>query len=328
MSTNSNKHSDEQEIDLQNISKSIRKAYHGINSFIFGCIQFVLRNIIIFGILFITGAGLGVYLDRTQKIYDHQILVTPNFGSVDYLYSKVELINAKIIENDSVFLKSIGIKNPSKLLEIKIKPVIDIYRFVNNSEQNYKMLELLAEDNDVKKIVEEQETSKNYPFHVIYLSTKRVIAKDELVEPILKYLNDNQYFTQIQQESLKNIDAKMKANDVIIAQIDNVLNEFSTTSETRVKNPNLVYYNENSQLNDVLKTKNELTDEQGKQRMQLISQNKVIKDISSITNIRNHKSTNGKMKLILPVLFIGFFILIFLFRAFYKNQKRKIEPIN
>jgi hypothetical protein len=50
----------------------------------------------------IIGIGLGFYLDKTQKKFD-QIIVTPNFKSTDYLYSKINLINSKIIERDIAF---------------------------------------------------------------------------------------------------------------------------------------------------------------------------------------------------------------------------------
>jgi hypothetical protein len=47
---------------------------------------------------------------KPKKVYDHELIVQPNFGSTDYLYSKVELLASKINERDTVFLKSIGIK--------------------------------------------------------------------------------------------------------------------------------------------------------------------------------------------------------------------------
>jgi hypothetical protein len=44
-------------------------------------------------------------LDKSRTAYDHEIIVMPNFGSTDYLYGKVALLNAKIKENDSLFYK-------------------------------------------------------------------------------------------------------------------------------------------------------------------------------------------------------------------------------
>jgi hypothetical protein len=39
------------------------------------------------------GCSAWLFLDRTA--YDHEIIVMPNFGSTDYLYGKVALLNAK-----------------------------------------------------------------------------------------------------------------------------------------------------------------------------------------------------------------------------------------
>jgi hypothetical protein len=96
MSTASQNNSDNQEIDLSEISKKIGGFFEGISTRIFRGILFLKRNILVIAILFVIGVGLGFYLDKTSKSYDHQVIVTPNFGSNEYLYSKVNLINSKI----------------------------------------------------------------------------------------------------------------------------------------------------------------------------------------------------------------------------------------
>ena len=99
-----------QEIDLFQISKKIGSFFNGIKTWLFQAIQFFIRNRIIVSILLIIGIGLGVYLDQTQKNYEHQIIVEPNFKSTDYLYSKIDLLASKLAEGDTAFFKSIGIK--------------------------------------------------------------------------------------------------------------------------------------------------------------------------------------------------------------------------
>jgi hypothetical protein len=47
----------------------------------------------------------------------------------------------------------------------------------------------------------------------------------------------------------------MVQNDTIISQINDVLNGFSNQGNRDKKRDNLVYYNENIQLNDIIKTK-------------------------------------------------------------------------
>lgn len=320
MSTNSPKNVEDQEIDLSLISKKIGGFFQNLNSLFFSGIQFVFRNIIVLIVLLIVGVGAGIFLDKTLKTYDHQIIVMPNFGSTDYLYSKVNLLKSKIIENDTLFLKKIGIKNPEKIAKIEIEPIVDVYKFINNNEQNFELLKLMAEDGDLKKIVEDNLTSKNYTYHVISYTTKDISSTEKTLNPLMAYFNESDYYKVIQKEYLNNIQIKMKANDTTIAQIDGVLNQFSNTIGSNQKSDKLVYYNENTQLNDVIKTKDILINEQGSHRIELVNLDKIVKENSFTLNIKNIKSVNGKLKFILPMLFIALFLIGHVFRAFYRKQ--------
>ena len=323
MSTASQNNSDNQEIDLSEISKKIGGFFEDISTRIFKGILFLKRNIIVIAILFVIGVVLGIYLDKTSKSYDHQVIVTPNFGSIDYLYSKVELINSKIEEKDTLFLKDVlGLKEPKKFKKIAIEPINDVYKFIENRDENFEFIKLLAEDGDIKKIITEKVTSKNYPFHAISFSTSALTSEKHTVEPILKYLNDSDYYSKIQKEYVNNIKVKIVANDSIISQINGFLNTLSNKGN-KSQSSNLVYINENTQLNDVIKTKDEVVNDQGRRRIELINTDKIIKQISVTLNIKNIKSINGKLKLVLPFLFIFLFIGITILRSFYRRQLAK-----
>jgi uncharacterized membrane protein len=322
MSTNSQKN---EEVDLSMVSQGIGNFVQYIKTNIFLAIQFVLKHIIVIGILFAIGVGLGIYLDKTQKTYDHQIIVQPNFGSVDYLYAKIDLLESKIKEHDTIFLQKIGIKDASALAKIDIKPVIDVYRFINNSEQNYELLKLMSEDSDIKKIVEEKATSKNYSYHQITFKTRAMITPKGVIEPLMAYLNNSAFYTIMQKEYVNNLHIKMKANEQTIAQIDGFLNSFSSTVNSSNKSDKLVYYNENTQLNDVIQTKDKLIKEQGNLRLDIVACDKIVKTNSFTINTENSESINGKLKLVLPILFIFFYLCIHYFIGFYKNQKARIN---
>ena len=324
MSTNTQKNIEDQEVDLSIIFKKINGFFQGISTSIFRAIQFVIKNIIIIGILFVIGAGLGFYLDKNEKTYDHQIIAQPNFGSTDYLFSKIDLLQSKIRERDTVFLKSIGIQESSKLLKIEINPIVDVNKFVNvNTDQNFELLKLMVENGDIKKIVEDKVINKNYSLYLISFSTSKLVSTKQIIEPLMHFLNTSIYYSRIQKEYVNNVLVKMKANDVIIAQIDGFLNSFSNTVNENSKSDKLVYYNENTQLNDVIQTKNKLIGEQGALRMNLVSLDKIIKEESSTLNIQNNQSINGKLKLVLPILLIFIFIFINFFVNFYKKQSAK-----
>ena len=169
MSTNSH----DQEIDLGQVFKKIRSFFQSIVDSFFDAILFVKKNIIILSILFVIGAGIGFYLDKTNKSYNNEIIVTPNFGSVDYLYSKIALLDAKKRENDTVFFSNLGIKNVKDFGKIQIEPIIDVFKFVDKKPDNFELIKLMAEEGDLDKILENEVTSKNYPFHLIKFSTSK-----------------------------------------------------------------------------------------------------------------------------------------------------------
>ncbi|GGC81536.1 hypothetical protein GCM10011508_06050 [Flavobacterium lutivivi] len=323
---NSPQNNDSQEIDLSQISRKIGGFFDGIIFNIFRIIFFLKRNIVLVGILLVLGAGLGYFLDKTNKNYENQIVVIPNFDSVDYLYSKIELINSKVKEGDTIFLKNVvGIKNPKKLGLIEIKPITDVYKFIKDKDNNFEMIKLMAEDGDIKKIIEENVTSKNYPYHLITFFTSEETSLDKTINPILNYLNQSDYYAKIQKEYVNNVKVKMIENDTIIKQIDGFLNSLSKSINSSQKSDKLVYYNENSQLNDVIKTKDQLVYEQGSHRLELVNLDKIIKDNSVTINSKNSTGVNGKMKFIIPLFFILILILLKVFRKVYQKQLSKVN---
>ena len=320
MSTNIPQNSD-QEIDIFQLSKGIGSFFDNINAVIFRSIHFFVRSWIVVLVLVILGFGLGWYLDSNKKSFQNQVVVAPNFGSVDYLYAKIDLLEAKIMAGDTAFLKNeAGILNPKIIRKIEIKPVADVYKFIEDKERNFELIKLMAEVGEVKKVLEDNVTSKNYTFHTITFLSNKSISEKEVVEPLLKYLNDSEYFAAIQKIGYKNLEQEIAQNDTIIAQIDNVLNGFSNTVKNGPKNDKLVYYNENTQLNDIIKTKQNLIIEQGKNRLKLLSFDKTIKKINATLNINDRKIVSGNFKILLPVFFLLIFVLMSLFSQFYKKQ--------
>lgn len=317
---------DDQELDLSQISRKIGHFFEGISNRIFKWILFFKRNIVWVGTLFVIGAGLGFYFDKNTKIYDNQIIVSPNFGSTDDMYAKIELINAKIGESDTIFLKNVvGIKEPKKLRGIEVSPITDVYKFVENKAQNFELIKLMAEDGDIEKVIKESITSKNYPFHLIEFSTVNLTSNEATVKPILDYLNSSDYYKKIQKEFVNNVKVKMVENDSVIGQINGFLNTFNSTVNGSQKSDKLVYYNENSQLDAVIKTKDNLVNEQGSHRLELVSLDKIVKDKSVTLNVKNNKKMNGKMKIILPFLLIFLFVSVNYFKSYYQKQLAKFN---
>jgi len=159
-------------------------------------------------------------------------------------------------------------------------------------------------------------TSKNYAFHLISFTTNKPINLKEIIDPLMAYFNNSVYFEQMKSVYIKNAETKIVRNNEIIAQIDGFLNDYGK-SEAGAKSDKLIYYNENTQLNAVIQTKNALISENGGLRLGLVGTDKIIKTNSTTINLLNTKSINGKLKLILPILFIGLYLLAYIFISFY-----------
>lgn len=319
------KKADDQEIDLSQISQKLGQSYESFQSWIFGGFLFVKRNLIVLIILFVIGVGLGVYLDKTSESYDNEIIVTPNFGSTQYTYAAIKLINSKIKEGDTVFLKGIGIKTPKYFSGIEIKPITDIYNFIGNKEQNFDLIKLMAEDGDINKIIEDETTSMNYASHRLVITAKKKEGRKEIIDPVMNFLNSSNYYKIMQQSTIESIGLKIAANERTLNQIDSLLNEFSSNTKQGGKSDKLVYYNENTQLNDVLQTKNGLIQELAFKKIELLNSDKIVKERSAVLNIKNTENLHGKLKLILPILFVLIFVFFVFVKNFYKRQNEKLK---
>ena len=328
-----NTQNENQEIDLGQIFNKIGGLFDIFGDTIFGMMLFVKNHIFVLIVLLISGIGIGYFLDVNFDSYDQKIIVKPNFETVDYLYNKVSLINSRIAQNDTVFLKNIGIENPNKLKSIKIKPIVDIYDFVNQrtvtinnaqNTQNYELVKLLAESSDITKVINDTITSKNYENHIITIKTDGLITEKNTIDPILTYLNDSQYYSSIQKVFIENIKNKIQKDEQTISQIDTMLNSFSKKRNFNI-NDKLVYFNENTQLNDIINTKTNLVQSLGYQKTQLEEMSKIIKDISEVLNVKSTKGISNKMKLVLPILFISGFLFLGFIRNFYKKHEEKFS---
>ena len=311
----------ENDIDIAQIGNKFKDFYNSIQQKIYNFIEFIIKNIVFLFILIIIGGVLGYLADNYLKTYENKVILSANLGSYDMLNDKINLINAKISEGDTLFIKSIGINNPTDIGIIKMTPVLDFFNFAERPS-NFELIKLMAEDIPMEKIMKDEVTVKNFPNHLISFRTAKPIAKENVINPLLKYFNDNEYFRKIHQESLKNIDIKIIENDSLIKQIDDILEIFKS-SPTQAKSQSLVFYNENTQLNELINTKNGLIAEKAKLNIDKIALENIVRESSIMLNAEYNKGIHGKLKLIFPFLFVIFFLLIIFVKKWYISNKQK-----
>jgi hypothetical protein len=317
MSTNSQ----EQEIDLSQIGKSISKGFQKAVNRCFDLLFFIQKKLLIVFVLFVIGGGLGFYLDKEPN-YTNDIVVIPNFGSNEYLYDKINLISLKLKEKDKAFFTKIGINNIKDFISIEIQPINGIYNFINSESQknNFELVKLMAEDGDVDKIMQDQTTSKNYYLHGINIKTAVAYQQKDLIDPLLNYLQQAEYFAKLHKIHQKNLEEKLVANIKIISQIDQILLSLSQ-NKTSVG----VSISENTGLSDLIEKKDDLILENQRLAANRLEFEKIIKDQDILLNQMNTSGANNKMKFILPLLLVLFYLLGYWFSKVYKQQKQRIK---
>lgn len=311
------------EVDFTNFSQGVGKTMSGFGGFVFKTMQFVIRNIIIVALLLIVGFALGIYLDSSAKKYNHTLTVSPNFGSVEYLYSKIELLQSKIRENDTVFLKSVGFSNPSAIRKIKIEPIVDIYRLAKQEDIYFRTLSLLAEGASMQQVMEDKVTARNYRFHQIMFSSNNPISEKGLISELLAFLNESAFFAKLQTQYRSSLESKIVANESTLTEIDNILRTSVQNSEAGKPASGTIVYTEKSQLNDVILTKNLLLHSQEENRIDMMMYDKIIKESAVMVNMKQHPVAGGIMKFLVPLVFILIFALIVSGRKYYYYQKAK-----
>jgi len=317
MSTNSQ----EQEIDLSQIGKSISKGLQKVVNRCFDLLFFIQKKLLIVFVLLVIGGGVGFYLDKEPN-YTNEIVVIPNFGSNEYLYDKINLISLKLKEKDKAFFTKIGINNIKDFISIEIQHVNGIYNFINSESQknNFELVKLMAEDGDLDKIIEDKTTSKNYYLHSIKIKTAIAYNQKDLIDPLLNYLQQSEYFIKLQKIQQNNLEEKLVANKSLIAQIDQIVLSLSQN-----KTGSSVSISENTGLSDLIQKKDNLILENQKLATNRLEFDKIIKDQDIVSNQMNTSGANNKLKFILPLLFVLLYLLGYWFSKVYKKQKQRIK---
>lgn len=315
-----NSNSQDQEIDLGQVFSKIGTLFQkGIDS-IFDLIFFVKKKIIIIGALFLIGL-VGAYL-FDKKVYNHEVSVIPNFGSNEYLYKKIEQIDTKLREKDEVFFKELGVKNFKNVISVEIEAFPAIYSFVNNKEQgnNFELIKLMAEDGDIDKIMKSEVTSKNYYHHRISIQTKGMFEKGEFITPMLNYLNSNAYYQKQQEIHQKNLSEKIISNDSLITQIDKLIFLLSSNNSSGT-----ISISEKNSIPQLVDKKDGLITQNQYLYTNKIISDKVIKEESSIINIRDYKPLLLNNKILFPIILIFIYLLMNSLLKVYKKQFARIN---
>ena len=293
------------EIDLlkvtDNITRNLFNSFQQIKDFL----KFIKKNIIYIILIFIIGGVAGYFYDKYNKKYYSNIIVSPNFETVDYLYDQVELLNSNVTQERKETLQELALDPNAKLSEIEVEPIKDIYKFIKNDDAYLEVFKTMSENNDAKKVIEDYATGKNFTLHKITVKSSSKISQEDLGK-LMKFINGSKYYNDMRVKILANLDDQIAKNQVSITQIDSILN----TAPSKNKVSNTLSVNDNSELNDLFMNKKALVHENHELNVHKTNLDYVITPMNYAANIVNKDGLNGKMKFVFPIVFVGGFFLI------------------
>lgn len=304
------------EFTYGDLSTFINGTLNYFKSLFYKLLLFIIKQWKIVLPLIIIGVVLGYYWDKKTK-YEHEVIVYPNFDSVDYLYGTIDLINNKISEKDSLFFQDIGVNNYEILKKIEVEPLIDIFKLTSSNDQNLDVLKIMTEDISMNEIIEGEISKKSYLYHEILFVTKSKLKKGEVVEPILAFLNNSDYFHDLQNEYINNTKIRLEENENTLRQLNGILNNLAQQSNDK-SSDNLIYFNDNNQINDLLTTKENLTINNGYLKRNLIQFKKIVLDVSIAIN-KKYKSFFSPKVILLPLFLLILYLILNVFIISFKN---------
>ena len=307
-----NTSSDEQEIDVKHLTNRIEGTYDNLIFSIYRLLRFFKRRWYVILLLIGVGIGLGMYLDSTKSSrLRHELLIVPNYGSVDYIYQKIENYD-RLDLNKELIASNAG----NEVYKLKIEPVYDAYNYILTDPIHFEAFKTLSERAiDLEKYSKSKLASKNYKYHTLTVYTDGFGDTEMTLDKILEELNSDEYFNKRKEIEKNNIVAKRAEVAKSIEQINGLFERLG--SENKVNDITLNAYPE---LPDLLTAKEGLLKQLNAIDVQMIEQNKVVYLATKIMNIK--VSPLLPSFIVLPFLFLFCYILLAYFNSKVKSYKR------
>jgi len=308
------------EIDLLYLYKKLKRIVRGWIRAMFNALDFCLRNWIIILVLLIVGVGLGYYLQQNQAVSkEAKVLIKVNFDAGSYLYSAAQVLDRKIGERDAEFLQKIGLDTLRPSINgLELEPIIDVKDITEDFEVTDRNLDPILRYVEFNMEEEElyQTFAHDYNYHYLKIRlSPRGTVQD--INKVLDYLNASELLKEHKNTALSTIQEKLDANKESIAQINSFLEEYlKKQRETTV--PNAAYYVERDMRPDLLMTtKNDLLLENKTLQQEMVYYKDAVVPMSGLEVFPSASSLFDKKIIVLPILLIGAFLLLALFRHLY-----------
>ncbi|WP_313112372.1 hypothetical protein [Aequorivita sediminis] len=309
-----------EEIDLGYLFNKINTFFKNLVKRLFSILSFFIKYWIVILILVLIGVTYGYYIDsNVKKTYINEGIVIPNFESVDYLYENINHLNAKISQNDTVFLKNNFPSGYNRIRGIEVEPISDVYNMMTKSREQIDVFRILFQNQDLEKFVTDITTSKYFKYHKVSFSIVGKENTEKVIADVFNYWNNNAHFKQYENVYKKNADLQINEYKKMLSQADSIINSFTSRSKGTQATNSGVIISENNSLPALLEGKTMILNDLLKAELQQSDYTSVIKLVKMDYNV---EQTTLSKKIKYPIYLIVIFSLIFLIRNIYRNLKR------
>ncbi|MBZ0327500.1 MAG: hypothetical protein K8F54_07835 [Altibacter sp.] len=314
-----------EEIDLVYLFKKGNEIFR---KFLIGAYNFILlliRNWIVIFSLIIIGVILGYYGQKDfQSSKSSEAIVRVNFNLGSYVYNSVELLNDKINNRDSIFLKEFGLWEGQPLIKkLEITPIISFNELVENYGNNNKTFEILLDkyefegDDSASKVF-----NFEYKLHRINLKLSNN-ATPKTINNLLGYFNTNDLLSNFKVDAIEINKKFLEANLKSIELIDKLFLNYSEQQITNSVSNQVVL---DKDLSGLVEKKNYLLD----LNISLQYDIALSEDITVLINrpelIEEKPGTLGNKMLRYPIFLVLIFIVtLYLRKWFFTAQQMAKE---
>ncbi|WP_435624048.1 hypothetical protein [Flagellimonas sp.] len=289
----------------------ISKAFNKLGLAFLKVFIYLKKRAFIFGGLILLGLGVGYGLNQiTEEKRKIEVIVKPNLNSENYLYDVVEEIQNNLKSEDIAFMESIGIPvRDVKQFKISVEPIeVD-----NDRKGDMELLEKFKDIPGFSDIVRMELLKNSALNHRIIFEFKEISEGKVFAESAMTYINSSDFFQRIIAISNENARTRIKQNEALIQQVDFLIKSYteSLNSDNIEKLDNRIQLDNEKpiDLTGLLQLKNNLIQNTERKKVELEEQQKAVNVLNFGKPQRIIKSFFGKRLVLIPLIFLGAFIL-------------------
>ncbi|GAA4109665.1 hypothetical protein GCM10022393_06380 [Aquimarina addita] len=317
----------EEEIDVNQVIKLIKRVVIKILRLFFSIITFYKKKWIFFLLLLAVGATAGYFIDRKigSTIYKQEVIIEPKYRSVSYIYSFIDNLSYKL--GDKKYIQSLGMESlwSRNIESIEITPIIaadDIMIELKDTFNDQESYEVLYEKSENDLNIEKFRNFYKHHKIVVYFKSDQEY-NSKITASILESISNNSYFRDQIAFEFNQASSDLKRNTTSLQFIDQYLASLST--DTTKKDQDVIIIADETQTTTIaalLKQKSSLLINIKKNEETLNLYKEVFLKVSDSDVISYQKKIFYNLLVLIPLFaFIGVSIFYLIRYLYIELQK-------